>query len=137
MMVVRQTGLSARAVTQLRREARAGGVVFKVVKNTLAKRALDGDKFGLGASFVGSTGVFLSQDPVAAAKVISSFSKRRENSFFPIAGIMSGQPVTAEEIKMYATLLSMDQLRTQLVCLLKEPASRFVRVLSAHSEVKN
>lgn len=129
MFVVRQTGLSAKAVMQLRREARANGVVFKVVKNTLAKIALKDRDLGLDEAFKGSTGVLLSQDPVAAAKLIETFSKKREDFFYPIMGVVSGKAVDQVDIKRMASLPSLDQIRSQIIGLIQSPATRIARIV--------
>jgi large subunit ribosomal protein L10 len=128
LFVVRQTALSADAVMTLRRSARASGVVFKVVKNTLAKRALSEKTWGIETAFKGPTGVLMGSDPVAIAKIVDEFSKKREDFFAPLAGVMSGAFLDAASIKRLATLPSMDQLRASLVALIQEPAARLARL---------
>lgn len=143
MIVVRQSGLSASAVTTLRRNARSGGVTFQVVKNNLAKRIFQGDHASVQDWFKGPLGVILAQDPVAAAKVVEEFSKKRETEFYPIGGLFQGKVVTRAEIKQLSELPGLPQLRAQLLGALnapavkllrtmKEPSAAFVRVLSAY-----
>lgn len=129
MIVVRQVGLSAEAFTQLRKSARSGGASFQVVKNNLAKRAFLDNETGAQEWFKGPLGVFFSQDPVAASKVIEEFSKKRESNFYPIGGILNGKNLSKEDIKQLATLPSLDQLRGQILSLINGPASKLVRTV--------
>ena len=129
MIVVRQVGLSAEAFTQLRNSARSGGASFQVVKNNLAKRAFLNDASGAQEWFKGPMGVFFSQDPVSASKVIAEFSKKRESNFYPIGGILNGKNLSKEDISQLATLPSLDQLRGQILSLLNGPASKLVRTI--------
>ena len=79
VVVTRQKGLTVAEVTDLRRQMRAAGAGFKVAKNRLARRALDGTKFQhLSPFFKGSTAFACSQDPVAEAKVAFEFAKKNE-----------------------------------------------------------
>lgn len=143
MVVVRQVGINSAGVTLLRREARSCGVVFKIMKNNLAKRALNSQSNEVLNSFTGPTGVFLSKDPVALAKLVEAFSKKREEKFFPLGGVLDGRFLKSEEIKKLATLPSVDDLRRQLLGLInssairllstiKEPSCQVARVLGAY-----
>jgi len=134
MIVVRQVGLSAEAFTQLRKSARSGGASFQVVKNNLAKRAFLNDENGAQEWFKGPMGVFFSQDPVSASKVIEEFSKKREKNFYPIGGILNGKSLSKEDIKHLATLPSLDQLRAQFIGLLNAPASKLLRTFKEPSQ---
>lgn len=79
MVVTRQTGLTVQEVTDLRRKVRAAGASYKVAKNRLTLRALEGTPFtALGSLFKGPTAIAYSKDPVAAAKVIAAFAKDNE-----------------------------------------------------------
>ena len=76
MVVTRQSGLTVQEVTDLRRKVRAAGASYKVAKNRLTLRALEGTPFkALGSLFKGPTAIAYSKDPVAAAKVISAASR--------------------------------------------------------------
>jgi large subunit ribosomal protein L10 len=147
MIVVRQVGLSADAFAKLRKSARSGGASFQVVKNNLAKRAFLGDDSGVREWFKGPMGVFFTQDPVSASKIIEEFSKKREDKFYPIGGILNGKSLSKEDIKRLATLPSLDQLRGQILSLIsgpassllrtvKEPSQALVRVLSAYNKTQ-
>src|SRR5438876_903709 len=79
MVVTRQSGLTVQEVTDLRRKVRAAGASYKVAKNRLTLRALEGTPFtALGSLFKGPTAIAYSKDPVAAAKVIAAFAKDNE-----------------------------------------------------------
>lgn len=129
VIVVRQVGLSASLVEQLRRNARAEGVVFRVIKNSLAKRSLQESAPGVAREINGPVGVFFSQDPVAAAKLADEFSKKREDKFFPIVGLLSGKILTRGDIKTLASLPNLLQLRGQLLSVLNAPASRIASII--------
>ncbi len=129
MIVVRQSSLSASAVSLLRRNARSGGVTFQVVKNNLAKRIFQGEKTMAQEWFKGPLGVIFAQDPVAAAKVVEEFSKKREADFYPIGGFVDGTVITRAEIKQLSELPSLPQLRAQLLGVLNAPATKLLRTL--------
>ena len=75
VVITRQSGMTVAEVTDLRRQMRAAGASFKVTKNRLARLALKGTRFeGLGGLFTGPTAIAYSEDPVAAAKVVSDFA---------------------------------------------------------------
>jgi large subunit ribosomal protein L10 len=93
-IVAEYRGLTVAKMTELRREARDAGVYLKVVKNTLARRALKDSGFEcLDQHFVGPLALAASEDPVAVAKVLSRFQK--DNDVFAIkAGAMSGNELS-------------------------------------------
>ena len=95
MVVTRQTGLTVQEVTDLRRKVRAAGASYKVAKNRLTLRALEGTPFtALGSLFKGPTAIAYSKDPVAAAKVIAAFAK--DNEKLTIVGGALGELRTRE-----------------------------------------
>ena len=143
MVLVRQVGLSADLVAQLRRKARSEEVSFQVVKNSLARKALQGAALGVADEFSGPVGVFFSENPVAIAKIIEDFTKKREDKFFPLAGVLSGNVLTSSDIKRLASLPTLEALRAQLLGLInaparnllltiKEPSACMARVLSSY-----
>lgn len=145
VVVTHQTGLSVEEVTQLRRQMRSAGARYRVTKNRLARRALDGTPFAnLVPLFTGPTAIAYSRDPVAAAKAAVEYANRN-NKLTVIGGGLSGQALDAAGIKALATLPSLDELRgkiigliqapaTKLAVLLQAPAGQLARVLAAHSE---
>ncbi len=145
VVVTHQTGLSVAEVTQLRRQMRSAGARYRVTKNRLARRALEGTPFAaLVPLFTGPTAIAYSNDPVAAAKAAVEYANRN-NKLTVIGGGLSGQPLDAAGIRALATLPSLDELRskiigllnapaTKLARLLQTPAGQLARVLAAHSE---
>lgn len=145
MIVTHYKGLTVAEISRLRARVRAMGASFKVTKNSLAKLALAGSQFeSLSGHFKGPTAVAYAKDPVAAAKVISEFSK--ENDKLVLIGAAFGnQVLDANGIKELAKLPSLDELRATIIALIMTPATRIVgvtaapagqlaRVINAHSE---
>jgi large subunit ribosomal protein L10 len=131
VVVTHQTGMTVAEATQLRRQMRAAGAHFRVTKNRLAKRALDGTAFaGLSPLFTGPTAIAFSLDPVAAAKVAVEYANRNEKLTI-IGGGLAGQVMDAAGVKELASLPSLDELRGKLIGLLVTPATRIAGVLQA------
>ncbi len=131
LVVTHQTGLSVAESTDLRRQMRAAGASFKVTKNRLARRALEGTKFEeLSELFTGPTAIAYSQDPVAAAKVAVKFAEAN-GKLTILGGALDAQVFDAEGIKELAKLPSLDELRGRFVGLLQTPATRIAGVLQA------
>ena len=140
-------GLTVPAVTEFRRKVRQSGSKYRVVKNSLALRAVkDTPLAGLAAKFENTTGVaYTGTDPVALAKTLVDFAKDHPQLVFK-GGVVSGtQMLDAEGVKALSTMPSLPELRSkllglmqapasQLVRLLNTPASQLARVLKAHQE---
>lgn len=106
-------GLTAEEVTELRRNLRENGAKYKVWKNTLTKRAMDGLNFNLDDCLNGPSAMAYSDDSVAPIKVLSDFAK--EHKALEIkGGIVDGEVTTLENIKELATLPSREGLLTML-----------------------
>ena len=124
-------GISVAEVTDLRSKLRAENIVFKVYKNTLAKRALDDlDLSEVGKFMDGPTVWAFSEDPVAPAKILKDFSKESE-AIKMRGGVLDGKLVTAETLQQLASLPSRDQLLAQVVGTIAMPLRNLVGVLSA------
>lgn len=115
LIVVRQTGLKASEVTQLRRDVHKDDLQFQVVKNSLVKKALPESMKAMGDSFKGSVGIFFANDPIKAAKVVDTFGKRKEDRFFPLALYLDGKVLPGKEISVLASLLGLDDIRAQIL----------------------
>ena len=140
-------GLSVPAVTEFRRKVKQSGSRYRVVKNTLALRAVkDTPLEKLSPKFDHTTGVaYTGTDPVALAKVLVDFAKDHPQLVVK-AGLVSGtQVLDAEGVKALSAMPGLPELRarllgmlqapaTQLVRLLGTPATQLVRVLQAHQE---
>jgi large subunit ribosomal protein L10 len=125
-------GLSVPAVTEFRRKVRQSGSRYRVVKNTLALRAVkDTPLEKLGPQFEGTTGVaYTGTDPVALAKTLMDFAK--EHPALKVkAGMVGGsQMLDAEGVKALSTMPGLPELRAKLLGLMKAPASQLVRLLN-------
>lgn len=124
-------GLSVPAVTEFRRKVRQAGSRYRVVKNSLALRALkDTPLEGLGPKFESTTGVaYTGSDPVTLAKVLVDFA-REHPQLVVKAGVVSGtQMLDAEGVKALSAMPSLSEMRGRLLGLMQAPASRLVRLL--------
>jgi large subunit ribosomal protein L10 len=131
VVVTQQAGMTVAEVTTLRRQMREAGAGFKVTKNRLARRALEGTKFAkLAPLFKGPTAVAFSADPVAAAKVAVNYANANEKLTI-VGGAMGETLLDPNGVKALATLPSLDELRGKLVGLLQTPATRVAQVLQA------
>ena len=124
-------GLSVGDMTQLRAEARDKGVYLRVVKNTLARRALEGTDFEcMGDGLVGPLMLAFSQeDPGAAARLIDDFSKDREQLVVRLVSV-GGQLYQPSELKRLASLPTKEQAISMLMGVRKAPIEKFVRTLA-------
>jgi large subunit ribosomal protein L10 len=125
------TGIKVSEVTELRRQVRAAKGQYKVVKNTLAKRALKGTSFEpLSEHFIGATAVAYSADPVGLAKVLTTFAKTT-----PVlqvkAAVVQGKAIKPAEVGELASLPGKPELYAKLLFLLNAPMVQLVSVLSA------
>lgn len=125
-------GINVPQVTELRRELRKAKASYKVVKNSLAKRALKGTTFeSLGAHFEGTTAVaYTAQDPVALAKALTAFMKTAPSLQIK-AAVVQGQALKAAEVTSLASLPGKPELYAKLLFLLQAPMVNLVRVLNA------
>jgi large subunit ribosomal protein L10 len=131
MVVTRQTGLTVQEVTDLRRKVRAAGASYKVAKNRLTLRALEGTAFkALGPMFTGPTAIAYSKDPVAAAKVISAFAKDNEKLSI-VGGALGENMLDVAGVQALAALPSLDALRGKIIGLLQAPATKVAGILQA------
>jgi large subunit ribosomal protein L10 len=131
-IVVDYKGLKVPEVTELRRQVRGARGQYKVVKNTLALRALKGTPFeALREYFVGTTAVAYSgEDPVALAKVLTTFA-RTAPALQIKAAVVQGRAIRAAEVGELATLPGKPELYARLLFLLQAPMLQLVRVLNA------
>ena len=130
IVVAEYRGLDVDAVTRLRRQARSQGVQLRVLKNTLARRAVGGTPFsGLSDKLVGPLVYGFSSDPVAAAKVISNFA--RDNDKLVVkAGAMPNFVMDEKGVKSLATMPSREELLAKLMGTMQAPIGQFVRTLN-------
>lgn len=125
-------GITVPEVTELRRQVRAVSGEYRVVKNTLARRAMKDTAFdALTAHFVGTTAVaFSGDDPVALAKVLSNFAKTTPALVLK-AAVVQGDVVEGPAVNELATMPGKPELYAKLLYLLQAPMVQIVSVLSA------
>ena len=124
-------GIKVADITKLRAEARKSGVYLHVLKNTLARRAVQGTSFELlGESMVGPLVYGMSADAVAAAKVMCEFAKTN-NMLVIKAGAMGSSLMTADQVAVLAATPSRDELIARLMATMNATTAKFVRTLAA------
>jgi large subunit ribosomal protein L10 len=124
-------GLTVGQMTELRAKARRQGVYMRVVKNTLARRALAGTSFeSVGPKLKGPLVLaFSKDDPGAAARVVKDFAKGHEKLVATLVGL-GGQVLSAGELDRVASLPTREQALSMLLGVLKAPMSKLVRTLA-------
>ncbi|NND46799.1 MAG: 50S ribosomal protein L10 [Woeseiaceae bacterium] len=139
-------GLSVAEMTELRKEARNAGVYMRVVKNTLARRAVEGTDFECMQDTLKGPILlaFAKEDPGAAARVIKNFAKGH-NALQAVSLSAGGQVLPGSDLSKLADLPTLDQARamllgvmlapmTQLVRTIAEPSAMLARTLSARGD---
>jgi large subunit ribosomal protein L10 len=123
-------GLPVEKVTQLRAKARASGVYLRVLKNTLARRAVQGTPFeGLADQMVGPLAYGVSDDPVSAAKLLHAYAKENDKLVIK-GGAIPGQVMNAKEVGSLASLPSREELLAKLMGTMLAPVTTFVQTLN-------
>ncbi len=130
VVVTHYLGLTVAEMTDLRGRLRKEGAQFKVVKNTLAKKAMDGASDGAHALFKGPVAIAYGKDPVSAAKVATDYAKGNDK-FVVMGAVMGDTVLDAKGVGALATLPSLDQIRGQLIGLIQAPATKVAGVLAA------
>ncbi len=117
-------------MTALRKKARDSGVYFRVLKNTLARRAVADTPFkALADQMVGPLAYGISSDPVAAAKLLHEFSKENERLVIK-GGAMPNVVMSVKEIAALAKMPSRQELIASLLGTMQAPVAKFVRTLN-------
>jgi large subunit ribosomal protein L10 len=123
-------GLPVEDITQLRSQARAAGVYLRVLKNTLARRAVQGTPFEkLADQMSGPLAYGISDDPVAAAKVLHTYAKGNEKLVIK-GGMLPNNLMTAKEVGVLATMPSREELLATLMGTMQAPIAKFVQTLN-------
>ncbi|SFD95497.1 large subunit ribosomal protein L10 [Thiohalospira halophila DSM 15071] len=124
-------GLTAVEMTELRANARNEGVYLRVVKNTLAARAVAGTEFECIAESLSGPLLlaFSLEDPGAAARLLKDFGKKHENLSVQLVAV-GGQVHPASELERLASLPNREQALSQLLAAMKAPVEKFVRTLN-------
>ncbi|ANF59385.1 50S ribosomal protein L10 [Halotalea alkalilenta] len=138
VVVADSRGVTVDAMTELRKQARENGVQLRVVRNTLARRALAGTSYEcLNESFVGPTLLAFSMEhPGAGARLLKEFAKKQEK-FDVKALAYDGELIPAEQIDRLAALPTRDEALARLMSVMKEAsAGKLARVLAALRDKK-
>ncbi len=123
-------GLPVEKITQLRAKARASGVYLRVLKNTLARRAVQGTPFEkLADQMVGPLAYGVSDDPIAAAKVLHAYAKDNDKLVIK-GGSMPNHVMSAKEIGALAMLPGREELLARLMGTMQAPVTKFVQTLN-------
>jgi large subunit ribosomal protein L10 len=130
VIVAEYRGLDVEHVTQLRARARKSGLYLRVLKNTLARRAVKGTPFEkLAERMVGPLMYGIAADPVAGAKVLADFAKENEN-FVIRGGAMANSVMSDKEVKALALLPSRNELLAKLMGTMQAPIATLVRTMN-------
>ena len=130
IVMAENRGLPVADMTSLRAKARASGVYFRVVKNTLVRRAVADTPFAkLSDRMVGPLAYGIGPDPVAVAKVLNDFAKGNEK-FVIAGGAMPGQVMSPTEIAALAALPSRQELLARLMGTMQAPIAKLVRTMN-------
>ena len=131
VVVAHYSGMTVAQMGEMRSRLRKAGASFKVAKNRLAMRALEGTPAaGISELFKGPTGIAYSKDPVSAAKVLVAYAKENDRLKI-LGGVAVGTVLNPEGVKALAELPSLDQLRGKILGLLQAPATKIAGVLQA------
>jgi len=124
-------GLSVSALTRLRKEARESGVYLRVVKNTLARKAVEGTSFEcMQDGLVGPLILAFSlEDPGSAARVVSAFAKTNDKLVVKLVAV-GGKQYGPTELERLASLPNREQALSMLMGTMKAPIEKFVRTLA-------
>ena len=131
VVVAEYRGIQVGHLTQLRAKARSEGVYMRVLKNTLARRAVEGTPFAsLASELTGPLIYSISEDAVAAAKVVHDFAKTNDKLVIK-AGNYAGKSLDKAAVAALASIPSREVLIAQLLGVMQAPVSGFARALAA------
>lgn len=130
IIIAEYRGIGVSQMTQLRAKTRESGIYFRVIKNSLVRRAVTGTSYSeLANHMVGPLVYGISADPVAAAKVLHEFSKNNEKFVIKV-GAMGQHVMSRDEITALAALPSREDLLSKLLATMQAPITKFVQTLN-------
>ena len=130
VIVAEYRGLDVGSVTDLRAKARKSGLYLRVLKNTLARRAVKGTPFEkLSEQMAGPLMYGIAQDPVAGAKVLAAFAKDHEK-FVIRGGAMPNVLMSVKDVKALALLPSREELLAMLMGTMQAPVAKLARTMN-------
>jgi large subunit ribosomal protein L10 len=130
VVVTHYLGLTVHETEDLRGRLRKEGAAFKVVKNRLAQKALNGASPEAHALFAGPVAIAYGPDPVSAAKATTSYAKENEKLII-IGALMGEQVLDLKSVQALARLPSLDELRGKIIGLIQAPATKLAGVIQA------
>lgn len=131
VVVAHYAGLTVSEISALRTQMRSAGGSIKVVKNRLAKIAVQGtSKECLQDILTGPTLLAFSSDPIVAAKVINDFSKKSQNLLI-VGGVFNNHLLDVNGVKNLATMPSLDELRSKIIATIQTPARNIAAITAA------
>ena len=129
-IIAEYKGLDVATATDIRKKCRDNNVEYKVVKNTLAKRAAQGTSVEkIADSFKGPVVLVLGKDPVTPAKVLADFAKGKEEKFQLKVAVVEGKAIDAKGIEALAKMPGIHELRGMIAGMLNAPASKLARLI--------
>jgi len=136
VVIAEYAGVTVETMTSIRAQARQAGVFLHVVKNTLARKAVEGTKFApLAEKMTGPLIYSISDDPIAAAKIISEFSKANGKVNI-IAGMYNEKLLDVAGVKQLASIPSRDELLAMVMGVMQQIPASFVRLVAALKDKK-
>ena len=130
IIIAEYRGIEVGKMTQLRANTRESGIYFRVIKNSLVRRAVaDTPYAGLAKHMIGPLAYGIGTDPVAAAKVLHEFSKDNEKFVIKV-GAIGEHVMSRDEITALASLPSREELLSRLLGTMQAPIAKFVQTLN-------
>ena len=135
VVLTHNKGLDAKSITDLRLKMRENEVGFKIVKNTLAKIAVQGTRYEqIADMFTGPVGMATAADPVSAAKIANEFAKKNDRLVI-IGGAYGDMLLDNAAVKQLASLPSLDELRSKLIGLIQAPAQKIAALTQTPAQL--
>lgn len=130
IIIAEYRGIEVGKMTQLRAKTRESGIYFRVIKNSLVRRAVADTPYeGLAKHMIGPLVYGIGTDPVAAAKVLHEFSKDNEKFVIKV-GAIGEHVMSRDEITVLAALPSREDLLSKLLGTMQAPIAKFVQTLN-------
>lgn len=136
VIVSHNKGMTVAQVTELRRALRSNGAAYKVSKNTLVKRAIEGTRYeGVADLMAGPTGVSTTTgEPLVVAKTVYEFAKKFDGKLVILGGAFGDMKLDAAAVEKLAKLPTLNEIRGKLVGLIQAPAAQLARLAQAYAD---
>lgn len=136
VIVSHNKGMTVAQVTELRRALRSNGAAYKVSKNTLVKRAIEGTRYeGVADLMAGPTAVSTTTgEPLVVAKTVYEFAKKFDGKLVILGGAFGDMKLDAAAVEKLAKLPTLNEIRGKLVGLIQAPAAQLARLAQAYAD---